>query len=101
MAESEMGEKKIRILRKIGIGVLALATASPAFGQGCALCNTAADAAGSRGGRMLDIGILVLLIPCLILFVGIFVMLVRRARAANGYADSFKAASSSSATLSN
>ena len=77
-----MREKKVRVLRMIGLSLLALVAASPAFGQSCALCYTAADATGSRGARMLDIGILVLLIPCLLLFAGIFVMLVRRARAA-------------------
>jgi hypothetical protein len=77
-----MRETKMRILRMIGLSLPALIAASPAFGQGCALCYTAADATGKHGERMLDIGILVLLVPCLILFAGIFVMLVRRARAA-------------------
>jgi hypothetical protein len=72
----------MRIFRMIGFSLLALVAASPAFGQGCALCYSAADATGARGERMLDIGILVLLVPCLILFAAIFVMLVRRARAA-------------------
>jgi hypothetical protein len=62
--------------------LLAVIAAPSAFAQGCALCYTAADATGARGERMLDIGILVLLVPCLFLFAGIFVMLVRRARAA-------------------
>ena len=73
---------RTRIVRWIGLSALALLCVSPAFGQGCALCYTGADATGARGERMLDIGILVLLLPCLILFAGIFVMLVRRARAA-------------------
>jgi hypothetical protein len=77
-----MRETKIRITRMIGLSLLALVVASPAFGQGCSLCYTAADATGAHGQKMLDIGILVLLVPCLILFAGIFVMLVRRARAA-------------------
>jgi hypothetical protein len=82
MIESEMKETKMRILRTIGLSLAALAAVPPAFGQGCALCYTAADATGARGERMLDIGILVLLLPCLLLFAGVFVMLVRRARAA-------------------
>jgi hypothetical protein len=73
---------KMRILRTLGFSLLALIAVPSAFAQGCALCYTAADATGARGERMLDIGILVLLLPCLILFAGIFIMLVRRARAA-------------------
>jgi hypothetical protein len=72
----------MRILRTIGFSFLGLIAVPSAFAQGCALCYTAADATGSHGQRMLDFGILVLLLPCLILFAGIFVMLVRRARAA-------------------
>ncbi len=82
MAATDMKEKKLGIIRLIGLNLLALVLASPAFGQGCALCYTAADATGAHGQRMLDIGILVLLVPCLILFTGVFVLLVRRARAA-------------------
>jgi hypothetical protein len=77
-----MREAKMRIIRAIGLSLVVLVAVPAAFGQGCALCYTAADAAGARGQRMLDIGILVLLLPCLLLFAGIFVMLVRRARAA-------------------
>jgi hypothetical protein len=77
-----MSEPKMRIFRVIGLSLLALIAASPAFGQGCALCYTAADATGAHGQKMLDVGILVLLVPCMILFAAIFVMLVRRARAA-------------------
>ncbi len=72
----------MRVVRIIGLVLLALMAVPAAFGQSCALCYTAADATGSHGARMLDIGILVLLIPTLLLFVGIIVMLVRRARAA-------------------
>jgi len=72
----------MRALKSVVLGMLALAAASPAFGQGCALCYTAADAAGSHGQKMLDLGIVVLLLPTLLLFVGVLVLLVRRARAA-------------------
>ncbi len=83
MVESDGEEKKkMRILRTIGLGLLALIAVPSAFGQGCALCYTAADATGAHAQRMLDVGILVLLLPCLFLFATIFVMLVRRARAA-------------------
>ncbi len=77
-----MKKNKMRVLRMGGLGLLALIAVPQAFGQGCALCYTAADAAGSHAERMLDVGILVLLLPCLTLFAGIIVMLVRRARAA-------------------
>lgn len=56
--------------------------ASPdAFGQGCAMCYTTAAAAGPGAARSLDLGILVLLVPTLVLFVGVLFFAVRRAAA--------------------
>ncbi len=70
-----------RVFRGIGFGIAILAGAPAALGQ-CALCYEAAGAAGAHAQKSLDIGILVLLLPCLTLFVGVFVLLIRRAHAA-------------------
>lgn len=64
----------------IALGVLAVVP--PARGQGCAMCYSAASAAGKAAARALDSGILVLLIPTLVMFVGVLVFAVRRANAA-------------------
>src|SRR3989442_15224329 len=42
-----------------------------AFAQGCAMCYTTAAAAGPRAARPLDLGILGLLLPPLVLFLGV------------------------------
>ena len=72
----------MRLVGKTIVTLLALAAAPPVFAQGCALCYTAADATGAHGRRMLDLGIVVLLLPTLLLFAGVLILLVRRARAA-------------------
>ena len=56
-----------------------LAGAREAAAQGCALCYTTASAAGAAAERSLDFGILTLLAPALILFLGVIFMLYRRA----------------------
>ena len=57
--------------------------ASPsAFAQGCAMCYSAAAAAGPAAARAIDYGIIVLLTPALLLFISIFILLIRRAAAA-------------------
>jgi hypothetical protein len=57
--------------------------ASPSvFAQGCAMCYTSAAAAGPAAARAIDYGIIVLLTPALLLFIGIFILLIRRAAAA-------------------
>lgn len=72
-------------MRRRGLILLvlsALAIGPPAWGQGCAMCYKAASAAGKAAGRALDSGILVLLIPTLVLFVGVLVFAVRRGSSA-------------------
>ena len=59
-----------------------LATARGAWAQGCALCYTTASAAGAAAQRSLDWGILALLAPALLLFLGVLFLLYRRALAA-------------------
>jgi len=55
-----------------------LALASNAAAQGCALCYQSAAATGSRSIVALQHGILILLIPSVGLFVGIFGLIYRR-----------------------
>ena len=50
-----------------------------AAAQGCALCYTTASAAGAAAQRSLDFGILALLAPALLLFLGVLYMLYRKA----------------------
>ncbi len=69
----------MRWIRSVAVLLGALALAPRAFAQGCVLCYTSAEAAGSSAARSLDIGILVLLVPTLLLFIGVLVFAVRRA----------------------
>jgi hypothetical protein len=50
--------------------VLLAALAAPAFGQGCAMCYTGAEASGSKSQKALDHAILVMLIPTLTFIAG-------------------------------
>jgi len=59
------------------------AVPSSALAQGCAMCYTSAAATSPAAQRSLDLGILVLLIPTLLMFVGILVFTIRRASATN------------------
>ncbi len=56
--------------------------APSAFAQGCPMCYRAASQAGKLAARAINGGIIVLLLPTLLLFVGILVFTVRRAAAA-------------------
>ncbi len=47
------------------------------------MCYSAAAAAGKAAARSLDLGILVLLLPTLLLFIGVLVFTVRRAAASD------------------
>jgi len=58
-------------------GVLGFAPGAAA--QSCALCYTTASAAGAAGIHALHVGKLALLIPALLLFVGVFYLVFRRA----------------------
>lgn len=60
----------------------ASAFSSPLFAQGCSLCNEQASQAGEKASRAINHGILLLLIPTLLLFVGVIAFAVRRAQSA-------------------
>ena len=50
---------------------------TPVLAQGCALCKTAAEAAGGDTGQTLNLAIVVLLIPTLSIFAGILLWAFR------------------------
>jgi len=62
--------------------VAVLGQARDAAAQGCALCYTTASAAGAAAERSLDVGIVTLLTPALVLFLGVMYLLYRRTLAA-------------------
>ena len=70
----------MRILRVMLASAVALGSAAGAFAQGCAMCYTQASAAGAQAQRSLDWGIFILMLPSLLLFGGVFTMLMRHAR---------------------
>lgn len=70
----------MRLLRAVVATAVALGVASGAFAQGCAMCYTQASAAGAHAQKSLDYGIIILLLPSLLLFGGVFTMLMRNAR---------------------
>ncbi len=77
----------IRRFQTIGWAALSLlgllfVCAPAAHAQGCILCYTSLAAAGSAAMHAFQLAMLVLLIPALFLFVGIFVFILRRGAAA-------------------
>lgn len=71
----------MRLGRAIFLGLALLAAATRAHAQGCALCYTTASAAGAAAEHALNWGILALLAPALVLFLGVILLLFRRALA--------------------
>jgi hypothetical protein len=70
-------------LKFLAAGLFAILSSSQGvFAQGCALCYASASALGQAGQRSLDYGILALLTPALVLFLGVMFLLYRRAVAA-------------------
>jgi hypothetical protein len=68
---------KLGALIALGIAFL-LAVAPHALGQGCAMCYQNAASSGAAGRTALRHGILILLLPALSLFLGIFFLIYRR-----------------------
>ena len=54
------------------------ASAATAFAQGCSMCYQSAAASSAPGREALRHGILVLLVPAISLFMGIFAFIYRR-----------------------
>jgi heme/copper-type cytochrome/quinol oxidase subunit 2 len=59
--------------------LMALGSA-PAFGQGCAMCWSSANAAGERGKQALNNAVTMLLVPTLGFMAGFVVLTVRYSR---------------------
>ncbi|MGH9354019.1 MAG: hypothetical protein ACRD2G_17970 [Terriglobia bacterium] len=69
--------KKLAIIGAASAAILAM-LAPHAAAQGCAMCYQNAAASGAKGQEALRHGILILLIPALVLFGGIFLAIYRR-----------------------
>jgi len=63
-----------------------LAMAAPAFGQGCAMCYTGAENAGTKSQQALDRAVLFLMVPTLT-FIGAFVGIAYKMRNPRGDED--------------
>ena len=70
----------MRILRVAAATAVVLGSAAGALAQSCAMCYTQAAAANAPAQRSLDYGIIILLLPSLLIFGGVFTMLMRHAR---------------------
>jgi len=64
-----------------------LTSSTLAYAQGCAMCYTSAAAAKAGALQALRSGILILLLPALTMFAGIFVVIYRSRDRFNGSAD--------------
>ena len=66
------------ILLALGLSLLLMSLAPSAAAQGCAMCYQNASATGPQGAQALRHGILILILPTLTLFTGIFALIYRR-----------------------
>jgi len=75
-----LGRKTVRPFLILGVASVAFLVllAPRAAAQGCAMCYQNAAASGAQGRTALRHGILILLLPALSLFSGIFVLIYRR-----------------------
>lgn len=60
------------------LAALVLSAAPAAYAQGCSMCRTAAAAANEAQQKTMDLAILVLLIPTVSIFLGVFFWAYRR-----------------------
>jgi len=70
-------------IRFAGLMAAGLLSWTPAHAQGCVLCYTSLASAGPGAMRAFQLAMLVLLIPALTLFAGVFLFIFLRARAAS------------------
>jgi hypothetical protein len=81
MQENEL---KKEILIRMGLllsccaALLAVLPITHVHAQSCAMCYQSAAASGAQGGAALRHGILILFIPAISLFVGIFALIYQR-----------------------
>jgi hypothetical protein len=62
----------------LGLSLLLVSVAPSTAAQGCAMCYQNASATGPQGAQALRHGILILMLPTLTLFTGIFALIYRR-----------------------
>lgn len=62
----------------VSLSLLLVPLAPSAAAQGCAMCYQNASASGAQGAQALRHGILILMLPTLTLFTGIFALIYRR-----------------------
>ncbi len=65
--------------RKLATLLLFATLCAPAFGQGCAMCYTGAEAAGAKSQKALDHGVLILMVTVMS-FVGAFAVIAYKYR---------------------
>jgi hypothetical protein len=68
-------------------GLATLGLSGTLHAQGCVLCYTSAANAGPGAMRALDMGVASLLFPALLLFIGVCLLIVHRARVASRSAE--------------
>lgn len=69
--------RAVKWTARAAVAVVAMAVSAPAFAQGCAMCYNSAAAAKASAIQALRSGVLILLFPVLLMFIGIFVMAFR------------------------
>ncbi len=74
-------------MRWLAVLAGALSSSTLAYAQGCAMCYTSASAARAGAIQALRSGILILLVPALMMFGGIFIVIYRSRDRFNGSAD--------------
>jgi hypothetical protein len=100
MRRKTLGERSTSYgSRILSFGAFLLVMASHAAAQGCAMCYQNAASSGAQGREALRHGILILLVPALSLFIGIFSLIYRRRNPASANVPG--SANSNSACLMN
>jgi len=72
---------KLTLKSAVTVGLAALGLATRASAQGCVLCYTSLAASGPTALHAFQLAMFALLIPALLLFVAVFLFVLRRARA--------------------
>jgi hypothetical protein len=73
--------RRLRMIALLAVVVLGLAPAPAAQAQSCVLCYTSLAAASPGAIHAFQTAMFVLLIPALLLFVGVFLLVLRRGMA--------------------
>jgi hypothetical protein len=69
---------RFAVFMALCLSLLLVSFAPSAAAQGCAMCYQNASASGPQGAQALRHGILILMLPTLTLFTGIFALIYRR-----------------------